>query len=397
MSETKNALPRVGRWYRVGGTVMQCGGTDVSDVPARHVFLADDGADVKIAVSEWPSADAVSLGTTGQRFAALEARIAALEARLLAPPAVAWTPSPESVAVFPGGFVRAHDVSDEVRASLRACHVDHDTCSAEQRSGTGRAAQGTCVRGVVDLVAASADDQHAAERGTPAAGAEVTASEGGDTARDDSVVAEAVEMRAELERERVRRKAADDALSKSVSGERRKWAVAIASAIVGADLSGCESFVSREEMAASVAAMRTELALERKLRRESEEAFKAESMRRDLAGANLGRELALKREQEVTAERDAQRHELAEMRAELERERVRRRAAEDALSKAARDPRSEEARKRGLTTGARVRFVNRPFKATGTITGWDLEGDPCIDDEGAYSACQVELDTEATT
>lgn len=370
------------------------------------------------------SADAVSLGTTGQRFAALEARIAALEARLLAPPAVAGTPSPESVAVFPGGFVPAHDVSDEVRASLRACNVDHDTCSAEQRSGTGRAAQGTCVRGVVDLVAASADDQHAAERGTPAAGAEVTASEGGDTARDDSVVAEAVdmlvkadahervaaaldpydsarraelmyaakglrraaehasirkqerdaanakvesmrsgvremeaerdamrhelaEMRAELERERVRRKAADDALSKSVSGEHRKWATAIASALDRVDYSGCESFVGREEMAARVAAMRAELERERKLRRESEEAFKAAS-----------------------------------------------------------DPRSGVAQKRGLVTGACVRSLDGAGRAIarGKIVGWDEDGDPEVEHVVAGRACTdtyyadlVELDTEATT
>lgn len=446
MSETKNAPPRVYRWYRVGGAVMQY--LDwMSDGETRaHVFSGDDGADVKIAVSEWPSADAVSLGTTGQRFAALEARIAALEARLLAPPAVAGTPSPESVAVFPGGFVPAHDVSDEVRASLRACNVDHDTCSAEQRSGTGRAAQGTCVRGVVDLVAASADDQHAAERGTPAAGAEVTASEGGDTARDDSVVAEAVdmlvkadahervaaaldpydsarraelmyaakglrraaeerievvgerlllaeagvlnlskrlaearaerdaanakvesmrsgvremeaerdamrhelaEMRAELERERVRRKAADDALSKSVSGEHRKWATAIASALDRVDYSGCESFVGREEMAARVAAMRAELERERKLRRESEEAFKAAS-----------------------------------------------------------DPRSGVAQKRGLVTGARVRSLDGAGRAIarGKIVGWDEDGDPEVEHVVAGRACTdtyfadfVELDTEATT
>lgn len=363
----------------------------------------------------------------------------------LAPPAVAWTPSPDSVAVFPGGLVPAHDVSDEVRASLRACNVDHDTCSAEQRSGTGRAAQGTCVRGVVDLVAASADDQHAAERGTPAAGAEVTASEGGDTARDDSVVAEAVdmlvkadahervaaaldpydsarraelmyaakglrraaeerievvgerlllaeagvlnlskrlaearaerdaanakvesmrsgvremeaerdamrhelaEMRAELERERVRRKAADDALSKSISGERRKWATAIASALDRVDYSGCESFVGREEMAARVAAMRAELERERKLRREAEEAFKT-----------------------------------------------------------ANGMRNEEARRRGLTVGARVRGA-RSGVAFGVIAGFNKSGDPYVFDRDggyghadgrAYIAEDLELDTEATT
>jgi len=376
MSETKNAPPRVGRWYRVGGTVMQCGGTDVSDVPARHVFLADDGADVKIAVSEWPSADAVSLGTTGQRFAALEARIAALEARLLAPPAVAGTPSPESVAVFPGGFVPAHDVSDEVRASLRACNVDHDTCSAEQRSGTGRAAQGPCVRGVVDLVAASADDQHAADRGTPAAGAEVTAS--------DSV------RRACLgyEAERLRREAGERIASwreRAAVGERRKWAVAIASALDGADRSGCESFVSREEMASRVAAMRAELERERKLRRESEEAFKAESMRRGV--------------REMEAERDAMRHELAEMRAELERERVRRGAAEDALSKAATDPRNEGARRRGLATGARVRLEGGQAHL-GTVCGFDTDGDPIVvvpHGIERYYAFDLVTDTEATT
>lgn len=241
----------------------------------------------------------------------------------LAPPAVTGTPSPESVAVFPGGFVPATDVSDEVRASLRACHVDRDACSAEQRSGTGRAAQGTCVRGVVDLVAASADDQHAAERGTPAAGAEVTASEGGDTARADSVVAENA---------------------------------------------------------------------------------KAETMRKALANAlgGLGSLTfldGLKRVREMGAERDAMRHELAEMRAELERERVRRKAAEDALSKAATDPRNEAARRRGLTTGARVRLEGEQAHL-GTVCGFDTDGDPIVvmpDGIERYYAFDLVTDTEATT
>lgn len=332
MSETKNAPPRVGRWYRVGGTVMQCGGTDVSDVPARHVFLADDGADVKIAVSEWPSADAVSLGTTGQRFAALEERVAALEAR---DRSMSTTPT---ILNIPGGFITRRDVygdakpslappavagptweetvrdaarviADEIQGRPIACNIDHDACSAEQRSGTGRAAQGPCVRGVVDLVAASADDQHAAERG---------------------------------KRERVR---AD--YTAHVSAERRKWATAIASALDGADRSGCESFVSREEMASRVAAMRAELERERKLRRESEEAFKAAS-----------------------------------------------------------DPRSGVAQKRGLVTGARVRSLDHAggVIVCGKIVGWDEDGDPVVEHTiaehaytYAYYADLVELDTEATT
>lgn len=184
--------------------------------------------------------------------------------------------------------------------------------------------QGPCERGVVDLVAASADDQHAAERGTPAAGAEVTASEGGDTARADSVVAENA---------------------------------------------------------------------------------KAETMRKALANAlgGLGSLTfldGLKRVREMGVERDAMRHELAEMRAELERERVRCMAAEDALATKS-DPRNEEARKRGLTVGARVRVARSGLR--GTIVGWDKDGDPKIEVQLGtpyvvrYSSCDVELDTEATT
>lgn len=314
---------------------------------------------------------------TSKRFAALEERIAALDARLLAPPAVAGTPSAD-VAVFPGGFVPAHDVSDEVRASLRACHVDHDACSAEQRSSTGRAAQGPCERGVVDLVAASADDQHAAERGTPAAGAEVTASEGGDTARADSADAELREVvdmlvkadeyerkaaaldpfdsmrRAPLmyEAKRMRREVEGYLVlwRKSVVAiERRKWAVAIASALDGADRSGCESFVSREEMAASVAAMRAELERERKLRRESEEAFKA---------------------------------------------------ANDMRKEESRNEPNVRSRAAKLEIGSRVLLRSGPCR--GVVVGWDEEGDPMISglvngDPDSWFADDVELDTEATT
>lgn len=378
MSETKNAPPRVGRWYRVGGTVMQFSQTCVLDAAPDgwgYQFDAADGAEAKYAPSAWGTADVEQLGTTGQRFAALEERIAALEARLLAPPAVAGTPLASLDVTLPLSAADTSAIRDHFEARSRACHVDHDACSAEQRSGTGRAAQGTCVRGVVDLVAASADDQHAAERGTPAAGAEVTASEGGDTARADSVVAELrevvnmlveadrqalnewraaelagvnklrarlAEMRADLERERVR---AD--YTAHVSAERRKWATAIASALDGADLSGCESFVSREEMAARVAAMRAELERERKLRRESEEAFKAAS-----------------------------------------------------------DPRSGVAQKRGLVTGARVRSLDHAGRVIvcGKIVGWDEDGDPEVEHVVAGRACTdayyadlVELDTEATT
>lgn len=351
MSETKNAPPRVGRWYRVG-----------------------------------------------QRFATLEERVAALEAR---DRSMSTTPT---ILNIPGGFITRRDVygdakpslappavagptweetvrdaarviADEIQGRPIACNIDHDACSAEQRSGTGRAAQGPCVRGVVDLVAASADDQHAAERGTPAAGAEVTASDGGDTARADSAVAElreAASMLAEADRrerqaaaldpydsvrraclgyeaKRLRREAGERIASwreRAAVGERRKWAAAIASALDGADRSGCESFVSREEMASRVAAMRAELERERKLRREAEEAFKT-----------------------------------------------------------ANGMRNEEARRRGLTVGARVRGA-RSGVAFGVIAGFNKSGDPYVFDRDggyghadgrAYIAEDLELDTEATT
>ena len=333
MSETKNAPPRVGRWYRVHGVPMRYEGASFggSDFATEvHVFHADDGADVKIAVSEWSTQRVEQLGTTGQRFAALEERIAALEARLLAPPAGAWTPSPESVAVFTGGYVSPSDVSDETRARLAACHVDHDACSAEQRGSAGRAAQGPCVRGVVDLVTPSADDQHAAERGTSSAGAEVTASEGGDTARADSAIAERLQL-----------------AEAAVDNLRARLAEARA-----------------DGMRASA---------------------KVEAMRRGV--------------QEMEAERDAQRHELANMRAELERERVRRCVAEEVLA-AKSDPRNEEARKRGLTVGARVRVAGSNVR--GTVVEWDEDGDPCIRWSTGGPALprrahHVDLDTEATT
>lgn len=284
------------------------------------------------------------------------ARIASLEARLLAPPAVARTPLASldvTLPISPEEYARARSVVDD---RLAACHVDHDACSAEQRGSAGRAAQGPCVRGVVDLVTPSADDQHAAERGTSSAGAGVTASDGGDTARADSAIA-----------------------------ERRLWASAIAGALGDRACAGR----SLEELAARVADVRAELEREKTLRRATENAM----------AASVGRV------REMEAERDAHRHELANMRAELEREKVQRRAAEEALA-AKSDPRNGEARRRGLATGARVRAHDHAGGAVvrGRIVGWDSEGDPEMEHTvagrartDAYYADDVELDTEATT
>lgn len=82
MTETKkkNDPPRVGFWYRVGGKVLQNVGTDWAErgMSRVDVFHADDGTEVQIPMPEWPSLAVEQLGTTGQRFAALEERIASI-------------------------------------------------------------------------------------------------------------------------------------------------------------------------------------------------------------------------------------------------------------------------------------------------------------------------------
>jgi hypothetical protein len=313
------------------------------------------------------------LGTTGQRFAALEERIVTLEARLLAPPAVAGATTDASLSESVSAYAERH-------FGAGVCHVDHDACRAEQRGSAGRAAQGPCVRGVVDLVTPSADDQHAAERGTPAADAEVTASEGGDTARADSAAAgirEAVDM-----------------LVKADAHERVAAACDPYDSVRRASL-GYEAKRLRRDAEARIEALSEWLLLETSAADHMRARVDEARAERDAAIAKV--EAMRRGAQGMEAERDAMRHELASMRAELERERVRRKAAEDALALVAAScgKPSVQAAKRGLVFGAHVRHPGSDERL-GMVTGFDEDGDPLVNGV-AYYAEDIVLDTEATT